>query len=100
MDLKRTVSNRGTLTCYITSPPMERGKLKVLGMDPVDIGLIQEGEIIIPVFVQFDGSDSNVNTLLIGGDPETVHIGMRVEAVFAENPKGALSDLEGVKPIE
>ena len=81
------------------SPPVKKGKLRVLGRDPVETGVLKEGEVLIPVFVRFDGSDSNVNTLLIGTDPKDVHIGMRVRAVWAKEPRGALSDLEGVEPI-
>jgi len=100
MDGRRVVSDRGTITCFIVSPPVQKGKLRVLGTDPVETGVLKEGEILVPVFVRFDGSDSNVNTLLIGADPDSVHIGMRVKAVWAKETRGALSDLEGVEPIE
>jgi uncharacterized protein len=100
MDEKIQVSNWGTVTVFITSEPVIKGKFKVLGMDPVDMGIVKEGDIIIPVFVRFDGSDSNVHTVLLNTDPKKVHIGMRVKAVFAKEPKGALSDLEGVEPLQ
>lgn len=99
MDGRKIVSNRGTITCFIVSPPMERGKLKVLGMDPVETGLIKEGEVIIPVFVKFDGADSNTDTILLNVDPKAVHIGMRVKVLWAKEPQGALSDFEGVEPV-
>lgn len=99
MDGRQVVSNIGTITCFVTSAPMVKGKVKVFGMDPVDMGLVKEGEVVIPVFVKFDGSDSNVHTVLLGADPEKVFIGMRVAAVFAKETKGALSDLEGVEPL-
>ncbi len=99
MDGRKIVSNRGTITCFIVSPPMERGKLKVLGMDPVETGLIKEGEVIIPVFVKFDGADSNTDTILLNVDPKAVHIGMRVQVLWAKEPQGALSDFEGVEPV-
>jgi uncharacterized OB-fold protein len=78
---------------------MEKGKLKVLGMDPVETGLIKEGEVIIPVFVKFDGADSNTDTILLNVDPKDVHIGMRVKVLWAKEPQGALSDFEGVEPV-
>ncbi len=99
MDGRKIVSNRGTITCFIVSPPMEKGKLKVLGMDPVETGLIKEGEVIIPVFVKFDGADSNTDTILLNVDPKAVHIGMRVQVLWAKEPQGALSDFEGVEPV-
>jgi len=70
-----------------------------MGMDPIDTGLIKEGEVVIPVFVRFDGADSNTDTILLNADPKAVHIGMRVKVVWAKNPQGALSDVEGVEPI-
>ena len=100
MDGRKIVSNRGTITCFIVSPPMEKGKLKVLGMDPVETGLIKEGEVIIPVFVKFDGADSNTDTILLNVDPKAVHIGMRVQVLWAKEPQGALSDFEGVEPVQ
>ena len=99
MDGRRVVSNKGTITCFVCSAPMLKGKVKIFGMDPVDMGLVKEGEVVIPVFVKFDGSDSNVHTILTGADPDQVFIGMRVQAVFAQETKGALSDLEGVEPL-
>ena len=99
MDGRKTVSDRGTITCYTVSPAITKGKLKVLGMDPVETGLIKEGEILIPVFVRLDGSDSNTDTILLNAEPKAVHIGMRVKVIWAKEPQGALSDFEGVEPI-
>jgi uncharacterized OB-fold protein len=99
MDGRKTVGNTGTVTCYVVTPPIQKGKLSVLGMDPVETGLIKEGEVIIPVFVNFDGSDSNTDTILLNADPKVVHIGMRVKVLWAQEPKGALSDFEGVEPV-
>lgn len=100
MDGRKVVSDRGTIACFIVSPPMEKGKLKILGMDPVEMGLIKEGEVLIPVFVRFDGADSNIDAILLNADPKAVHIGMRVKVLWAKEPRGALSDLEGVEPIQ
>ena len=99
MDGRMVVSNRGTVTCFIVSPPLRKGKFTVLGMDPVDAGIIEDGEVIVPVFVRLDGSDSNINTVLMNCDPKEVFIGMRVQIVWAETPEGKLSDLEGVEPV-
>jgi uncharacterized OB-fold protein len=99
MDGRKTVSDKGTITCFVVSPPIFKGKLKVIGMDPVETGLIKDGEVVIPVFVKFDGSDSNTDTILLNADPKAVHIGMRIKAVWAKKPQGALSDFEGVEPL-
>ena len=99
MDGRRLVSDRGTVTCFVISPPIYKGKMKVIGMDPVEMGVIKDGEVIIPVFVKFDGSDSNTDTVLLNADPKDVHIGMRVKVVWAKNPQGSLGDIEGVEPI-
>jgi uncharacterized OB-fold protein len=100
MDGRIVVSEKGTITCFIISPPAKKGKFKIFGLDPVEMGVIKEDEVIMPVFVQFDGSDSNVATVLYKADPEKVHIGMRVKVLWAKEPLGALSDLEGVEPLE
>ncbi|MGW8323894.1 MAG: Zn-ribbon domain-containing OB-fold protein [Thermodesulfobacteriota bacterium] len=100
MSKRMEVSDKGTITCFTYSPPVAKGKYKVLGADPVETGLLHEGEILMPVFVRFDGSDSNVHTLLVGSSPEEVHVGMRVQAIWAKDPQGALGDLEGVEPLK
>ncbi len=100
MSERITVSNWGTITCFIVSAPAKKGKFKIFGLDPVEMGLIKDGEVIVPVFVKFDGSDSNVASVLCNADPEKVHIGMRVKALWVKQPLGAMSDLEGVEPLE
>lgn len=97
---RRVVSPIGTITSFVISPPVVRGKYKLFGMDPVDTGALKEGEVLVPVFVRFDGADSNVACLLLNADPDKVHIGMRVKAVWAEKLEGKMSDLEGVEPLE
>lgn len=99
MDERLEVSQRGTVTSYIISPPMEKGKYKVLGMDPVEMGVVGDKEIIIPAFVRFDGSDSNSQLLMIDADLDSIHVGMRVKAVWADEPQGTLGDLLGVTPL-
>jgi uncharacterized OB-fold protein len=100
MDRRMTVSDKGTITCFVISQPITKGKFTIFGVDPVETGVIEEGEVVIPVFVQFDGSDSNVATVVKGVDAKDVYVGMRVRAVWAKEPQGALSDFEGVEPIE
>ena len=100
MDKRIVVSDKGTITSFVISPPIRKGVYKVLGVDPVEAGLINEGDIIIPVFVKFDGADSNVNIALIGAGPDKVHVGMRVRVVWAQEPQGKLSDIEAVEPID
>jgi len=99
MDARMVVSNIGTITALVVSEPVTKGKYQVFGMDPVETGMLKDGERLMPVFVRFDGSDSNVHTLLINADPKKAHTGMRVKAVFAKKTAGALSDLEGVEPL-
>jgi len=100
MDERRIVSEFGAITCFVISPPVVKGKYKLFGLDPVDTGALKEGEVMVPCFVRFDGSDSNIACLLLNVKPEKVFIGLRVKAVWAKELKGAMSDLEGVEPIE
>jgi len=100
MDERQIVSNTGTVTCFLVSPPVAKGKFTMFGMDPIASGVLKEGEILIPAFVQFDGSDSNFALVLNDVDPEDVHIGMRVKVVWVDEPQGHLSDIEGVTPVD
>ena len=100
MDERAEVSDIGTVTCFVISAPFEKGKMKLFGVDPIELGLVKEGERVISVYVRFDGADSNVDTELVGAKPEEVYVGMRVKAVWAENRAGKLSDLEAVEPLK
>ena len=100
MDEKVEVSDVGTVTCFVVSAPFEKGKVKLFGADPIEMGLVKEGERVVSVYVRFDGADSNVDTELIRAEPEEVYVGMRVRAVWAENRVGKLSDLEAVEPLK
>jgi len=100
MDEKVVVSDVGTVTCFVISASFAKGQAKFLGMDPVETGLVEEGERVISVYVKFDGADSNVDTELIGVEPERVYVGMRVKAVWAKELQGRLSDLEAVEPLK
>lgn len=100
MEERMIVSNWGTITSFVISPPVQKGKFTLLGMDPVVTGVIKEGEVLTPCFVRFDGSDSNVATIVYNVEPKDIYIGMRVKAMWAKEPKGMLSDLDGVEPIK
>lgn len=100
MEGRRVVSNWGTVSSFIVSPPIVKGKLVMFGLDAVDSGAVKEGDVLIPAFVKFDGSDSNVGTEVLNAKPEDVYVGMRVQAVWAEPTEGKLGDLLGVEPIK
>nr|MDO8063414.1 zinc ribbon domain-containing protein [Candidatus Freyrarchaeum guaymaensis]HDO81334.1 hypothetical protein [Candidatus Bathyarchaeota archaeon] len=99
IDARREVSDVGTITSFTISPEIKRGQVKVLGLDPVEAGIVKDGERLIMVYVNFDGTDTNYATVLLNAKPEEVHVGMRVKAVWKEKPEGLLSDMEGVEPI-
>ena len=99
MDERIVVSNWGTVTSYIVSPPAEKGKMIIFGIDAVESGTIAEGAVLIPAFIQFDGSGANLGTEILNVKHEDVYVGMRVKAVWAENRQGMLSDLLGVEPL-
>jgi hypothetical protein len=94
------VSDSGTVLAYLKSPPLKKGSVKIAGMDAVEAGYLKEDEVIIIAMVRWDGC-SSVNTLpLLNADSEKVYPGMRVKAVWAENPRGMLADLRGVEPVD
>lgn len=100
MDGRQIVSNIGTVTCFLVSPPVKKDGMKMFGLDPVASGVLKVGEILIPAFVQFDGSDANFALVLSDVKPEDVKIGMRVMIKWVDNPQGHLSDIEGVVPLK
>jgi uncharacterized OB-fold protein len=93
------VSDKGVITGFVLSAPMKKGT-KMLGMDPVERGVVEEGEVLIPRLVNFHGSDTIIQTMLLAVDPKDVKVGMRVQAVWAIDRKGQLSDLEGIEPLK
>ncbi|MFQ5999515.1 MAG: Zn-ribbon domain-containing OB-fold protein [Candidatus Bathyarchaeia archaeon] len=99
MNERTVVSDKGVITSFVLSTPMRKG-MKILGMDPVEAGIVAEGEVLIPCMVKFYGSDSFIQTILLNVDPKDVKVGMKVQAVWSKKPKGRLSDLEGVEPIK
>ena len=50
--------------------------------------------------ITLDGADGGIVHLLEGVTPEEVTVGMRVEAVFAEERQGAILDINHFQPIE
>ncbi len=94
------VSNYGRVLAYLISPPLQKGKVLIAGMDVVAAGILKEGEQIVLAMVRFEGSSSVMVLPLLNCDPDKVRVGMRVKATFADEPKGALSDLLGVEPAE
>jgi uncharacterized OB-fold protein len=100
IDARVTVSDKGTVKSFTLSQAVKRGQVKVLGMDPVEMGWLKEGERLIMVLVNFDGTNSKYTTILLNAKPEEAHIGMRVQAVWKEKPEGKLSDIIGVEPIK
>ncbi|MCX8152706.1 MAG: zinc ribbon domain-containing protein [Archaeoglobaceae archaeon] len=94
------VSNYGRLLAFLVSPPLQKGKVMIAGMDVVEMGILKEGETIILGIVQFDGSSSKMILPVLNTTPEKLRPGMRVRVIFAEEPEGKLSDLRGVEPVE
>ena len=100
IDQKVFVSDHGRLVAYLVSPPLRKGKVIIAGMDVVAAGILKEGEQIILGIVRFEGASSVLSITFVNVKPEDVRIGMRVKAVWADEPKGALADLLGVEPAE
>jgi uncharacterized OB-fold protein len=98
IDAKTVVSNFGTLLGFLVSPPIQKGKVIIAGMDAVEMGWLKEGEEVIIGIVNFDGTSSKILLPVLNVKPKDVFVDMRVKAVFAEKPKGTLGDLLGVEP--
>ena len=94
------VSEHGTVLAFLVSPPLQKGKVIIAGIDVIAVGILKEGEQIILAIVRFDGASSVLVLPLLNIKPEDVRVGMRVKAVWADEPKGALADLLGVEPAE
>ena len=52
------------------------------------------------IAVQLDGADTNFPTVLGEAKPEDVKVGMRVQAVWVDEPVGRIDDMAYFKPIE
>ncbi|AIG96969.1 MULTISPECIES: Zn-ribbon domain-containing OB-fold protein [Archaeoglobus] len=95
---KVEVSQYGEVLAFLVSPPLEKGKVVIAGIDAVQAGFLKEGEQIILAMVRFEGTSSSLVLPLINTEPEKVRVGMKVKAVWAEECKGKLADLIGVEP--
>jgi len=85
------VSPRGTLVSYTVIPqvqPHQKHLLSHLPTGPLIYGLIR-----------LEGADTNLVHLLGEIPPETVRIGMRVQAVFREKREGNILDITYFKPV-
>jgi uncharacterized OB-fold protein len=51
-------------------------------------------------FIMLDGADTQFTHLLGEVDPADVEVGMRVKAVWAEDRKGTLHDIEYFRPVQ
>lgn len=99
IDDRTTVSDKGTVVNFMVSEPLEKGT-KVMGMDVIGMGIVEEGERMITVTVRWDGADSVSDFSLEGMDPEDVQVGMRVRAVWRDKPRGQMRDIDHVEPME
>jgi len=95
---KVEVSQYGEVLAFLVSPPLEKGKVVIAGIDAVQAGFLKEGEQIILAMVRFEGTASSMVLPLINIEPEKVRVGMKVKAVWAEECQGKLADLVGVEP--
>jgi len=50
--------------------------------------------------IRLDGTDRRLQHFLWESDPEKLELGMRVEAVFADERKGSLADIIHFRPVE
>ncbi|WP_202318990.1 Zn-ribbon domain-containing OB-fold protein [Archaeoglobus neptunius] len=95
---KVEVSQYGEVLAFLVSPPLQKGKVIIAGIDAVEAGFLKEGERVILAMVRFEGTSSSMVLPLLNVEPGKVRVGMKVKAVWAEECKGVLADLLGVKP--
>ncbi len=80
------VEDRGTVMSYCVELADVRG-------NPRETPLIS-------AMIELDGADSWFVGAVVGIEPEEASVGMRVKAVWAENPVGSLSDIEYFEVLE
>ena len=54
---------------------------------------------LVYAIVQLDGADNGFVHMLSGVEVEDLHIGMRVQAVFRQDRKGSILDIQYFKPL-
>ena len=86
LDQMVEVDNKGTVLTYtVTYYP-----IKIQPVKPP----------IVYAVIQLDGAATGIVHMLGDVDPSEVKIGMRVEAVFEDVPKGNILDIKYFKPIK
>jgi len=84
------VSQRGTIITYtVIYTDVSPGGLRELSPE----------ERRIFVLVQLDGVDTHILLELEESSEDEVHVGMRVQASWADEPQGVLADLACFKPV-
>ena len=79
------VSSKGDLVTYTTT------------YYPLRIHAMPEP--IVYALIKLDGADTMLPHIINEVDPEELHIGMRVEAVFKEQREGNILDINYFRPI-
>ncbi|MBU1669962.1 MAG: Zn-ribbon domain-containing OB-fold protein [Actinobacteria bacterium] len=83
------MSERGTVLSYTVA---------YTGVAPGGLKDLSEDERAIYVLLQLDGADTHMLAQLEGAGEDEVRVGMRVQAAWASETKGALSDLAHFVP--
>ncbi len=84
------MSERGTVITYT---------VLYADVSPGGLRELSPGERRIFVLVQPDGADTHLLVELKDSSEKDLHVGMRVKAVWADKPRGALADLAYFTPV-
>ena len=79
------------------------GELKnfTIGYVKLDAGEIKDAdEPYVIGMIKLDGADSLLTALVKGVEPENLKVGLRLRAVFADEPKGVVNDLTHFEPVD
>jgi len=72
-----------------------------VGHVKIETGEVKDaGEPYIVGMIKLDGADSLITGLVKGVDPKGLKPGIRLKAVFADEPKGTVKDLAHFTPVE
>ncbi len=85
-----TVSNKGDVISYTVA---------YTGVGPGGLRDLEEKERNIFILVRLDYVDTHLLSELRESTEDEVHVGMRVQAVWADETRGALSDLSHFVPV-